>query len=67
MIDYMPEWDLSTIPSPVWASEHGRRQRAKATPYKVLKPCRNCGIELTAVERRRKCPHCGVSQWIPKQ
>lgn len=60
-------WDLSTIPDELWASEHGRRQRAKAPRYTnaVLLPCpnRNCRKQLTATDRRLPaCPHCGQKQ-----
>lgn len=57
-------WDLSTIPDEVWASEQGKRSRAKApraTNVK-LEPCKYCGESLTARERRRACKTCGRSQ-----
>lgn len=61
---YHQGWDLSTIPANVWASEQGKRSRAKApraTNVK-LEPCKHCGEPLNARERRRSCKHCGRSQ-----
>jgi Zn finger protein HypA/HybF involved in hydrogenase expression len=60
---YSEEWDLSTIPADAWASEHGRRNRAKAprAPNLKLKPCPNCSEPLSARERDYGgiCPKCG--------
>lgn len=57
---YKPSWELETIPEDKWASEHGRRQRAKGpkVTYAKLKPCDGCGRQLTATERRKPCPQC---------
>lgn len=58
---YKPSWELDTIPDDKWASELGRRQRSKGprATYVNLKPCEQCGRELTATERRKPCPQCG--------
>ena len=63
-MSYVPSWDLSTIPDEVWASEQGRRSRAKAPRVTNVKlePCKHCGEPLTARERRRACKTCGRSQ-----
>ena len=62
MSEYKPSWDLSTIPDDVWASERGRRNRARQpqTQAMKLKACKGCGLALGAVERRRPCPNCGA-------
>ena len=59
---YQASWDLSTIPDDQWASEHGRRNRAKAprATNVNLKPCPSCGTKLTARQRRQPCIKCGV-------
>jgi hypothetical protein len=61
MSNYQPHWDLSTIPDEAFASENGRRNRAKAprAPNLKLEPCGQCGKQLSARERRRACPKCG--------
>lgn len=66
-MEYRDSWDLSSIPEDVWASEHGRRQRAKAprVTYANLLPCpnRDCRKQLNTTERRlTHCPHCGRKQ-----
>lgn len=66
-MEYRDTWDLSTIPADVWASEHGRRQRAKGprVTYAVMLPCLNraCKKQLTATQRRLPaCPYCGWKQ-----
>ena len=63
---YNPNWDLSSIPAAVFNSEIGRRRGAQghARP-KVLAPCRWCGVQIGAVERRGQCPHCGKRQKEP--
>lgn len=63
-VAYARNWDLSTIPDDVWASEHGRRNRAKAPDATNIKlqPCIHCTELLTARERRKACPHCGKRQ-----
>lgn len=66
-MEYRDTWELSSIPDDIWASEHGRRQRAKAPRVTNvnLKPCVNpkCRAQLTATERRfTHCPKCGVKQ-----
>lgn len=62
-MNYSPKWDLSTIPAAAWASEHGRRNRAKqlTPPNAKLKPCSNCGTPLSARQRDYGgiCPSCG--------
>jgi hypothetical protein len=58
-MDYRQSWDLSTIPNDVWASENGRRTRPAQPRKPVLKPCKGCGTELTAQERRKACKICG--------
>ena len=62
-MEYRDTWDLKTIPEDVWASEHGRRNRAKQThlpkPPK-LKLCEGCRkVMLNATQRRKPCPGCG--------
>lgn len=64
-MEYRDTWELHTIPDEIWASEHGRRQRAKAPRVTNvnLKPCAKCRAPLTATERRfTHCPKCGVKQ-----
>ena len=63
--NYQTHWDLSTVPVDKWASENGRRQRAKAPArtYVKLAPCKGCKYLLTAVERRLpRCPYCDIKQ-----
>ena len=61
---YSKNWDLSTIPDAVLASESGRRRRAKATkaPNVVLIPCAGCKEPLNARQRRKPCPFCHQRQ-----
>lgn len=64
-MEYRDTWDLSTIPADVFASEHGRRQRAKAprVTYSKLLPCPGCLTRLTATQRRLPaCPECSRKQ-----
>lgn len=66
-MQYRDTWDLSTIPDDLWASEHGRRQRAKAPAATNIKlePCPGpkCRAQLTATQRRLPaCPECGRKQ-----
>lgn len=68
MSNYQSHWDLTTIPDEQWASEHGRRQRAKAATYQVIKPCNGtqsngkpCNTLLNATQRRKPCPSCGYT------
>jgi hypothetical protein len=65
---YSPGWDLSTIPDDAWASEHGRRNRAKgpqATNEKI-EFCNVCGLAMNARERRKPCRNCGT-KWPNKE
>lgn len=67
VMEYRETWDLSSIPADVWASEHGRRQRAKGprVTYAKLEPCLNraCKAQLNATQRRLPaCPECGRKQ-----
>ncbi len=57
---YTPDWDLSTIPADAWASENARRIKPPAPRPRVEVPCIGCGVMLSARERRKPCPHCGV-------
>jgi len=61
MSHYTRDWELNTIPARKWASEHGRRIRARATkpPNIKLAPCSQCGEQLNATQRRKPCPKCG--------
>ena len=57
-MEYSPEWDLSSIPERVFASERARRvaaMRKKFGPLKIA-PCETCGREISARERRFPCP-----------
>ncbi len=64
MTSYSKNWDLSTIPADIWASESGRRRRAMGPAVTNVRfsPCRGCTVMLTSREQRKACPHCGVSQ-----
>lgn len=55
---YSPEWDLSSIPERMFASERARRVAAKRKKFGPLKiaPCETCGREISARERRFPCP-----------
>jgi hypothetical protein len=60
---WTPGWDLTTVPDALWWAETGRRRGAQSYVVKKLtKPCLGCGINMGARERRKGCPHCGVSQ-----
>lgn len=58
-IKYSPEWDLSSIPDPVFASERARRVAAKRKKFGQPKiaPCKDCGRLINARQRRFPCPY----------
>jgi len=60
MADYKPNWDLTTVPTPEWNAENGRRARLKAPRITNVnyQPCEECGTPLTAKQRRKPCPKC---------
>lgn len=57
-IKYSPEWDLSSIPDSVFASERAKRVAAKRKKFGPLKItlCATCGRTINARERRFPCP-----------
>lgn len=57
-MSYRETWNLSTSE---FKSEHERRNRAMQThsPNQKLQPCRFCGKQLNATQRRKPCPDCG--------
>lgn len=57
-IQYSPEWDLSSIPERIFASERARRVAAKRKKFGPLKItlCETCGRAISARERRFPCP-----------
>lgn len=67
MTDYSPDWNLSTIPDAPFYSEAGRRRGIRSTPIRKLAPCVHCGTQLSARQRRGKCPQCGLYQRRDKQ
>ncbi len=57
-MQYSPEWDLSSIPERIFASERARRiaaKRKKFGPVKIAL-CETCGRAINARERRFPCP-----------
>lgn len=57
-LQYSPEWDLTSIPDSIFASERARRIAAKRKKFGPLKlePCATCGRILGARDRRHPCP-----------
>jgi hypothetical protein len=57
-MQYSPEWDLSSIPDAIFASERARRVAAKRKKFGPLKIalCEDCGRAISARERRFPCP-----------
>jgi hypothetical protein len=58
---YRPTWDLTSIPHAALSREWMRRARAlRSGPprAKILAPCRWCGQEMGARDRRAHEPHC---------
>jgi hypothetical protein len=47
---------------PFMAEYIRRKRKGRTARPRVMKPCPNCGTELTATERRYKCRVCGASQ-----
>ena len=58
-MQYSPEWDLSSIPERVFASERARRVAAKRKKFGAVKlaPCKDCGRLINARQRRYPCPY----------
>jgi hypothetical protein len=58
-MQYSPEWDLSSIPDPIFASERARRVAAKRKKFGAVKlaPCKDCGRLINARQRRYPCPY----------
>lgn len=63
-MDYTPDWNIRSIPDDLLNSEAARRRVAKRLgPGNIkLEPCTKCGKELTARQRRLKCPEHGIDQ-----
>lgn len=59
VMQYSPEWDLSSIPEPIFASERARRVAAKRKKFGPVKlaPCKDCGRLINARQRRYPCPY----------
>ncbi len=65
MTVYTPDWDLKTIPDDKFASERGRRNRARQGTRSlriILEPCIHCAEPLGVRQRRGACPMCGKRQ-----
>ena len=56
---YREEWELETIPEPIFQSEAGKRRQAKGPPRpKKLRPCEFCGMEFGGREMQLHLPRC---------
>jgi len=57
-MQYSPEWELSSIPDPIFASERARRVAAKRKKFGAVKlaHCQTCGRLINARQRRFACP-----------
>jgi hypothetical protein len=57
-MQYSPEWDLSSIPDSVFASERAKRVAAKRKTFgrPKIAPCESCGRLINARQRRFPCP-----------